>query len=131
MLSEGRTERGWIGIMSTRSVERRAERGWNVDLMTKRSKEGKREFRCLCSAWLLYSPIPLYYCNHDSNAQSPFYILLSSKTYYFRFFLYNSPPQSSLNLFAACSGVISLCGSAINSYPTRNFLTVALLNNGG
>lgn len=49
---------------------------------------------------------------------------------YCKDFLYNSPPQS-LKRAAACSGVMSLCGSAINSYPTKNFLTVALLNKGG
>jgi len=47
-----------------------------------------------------------------------------------RFFLYNSPPQLR-NLAAACSGVISRCGSAISSYPTRNFRTVALRRRGG
>lgn len=44
--------------------------------------------------------------------------------------LYNFPPQS-LNRAAACSGVISRCGSAINSYPTKNFRTVALRRRGG
>jgi hypothetical protein len=52
------------------------------------------------------------------------------KEIYDKSFLYNSPPQS-LSFAAACSGVISRCGSAINSYPTRNFLTVALLRSGG
>lgn len=45
-------------------------------------------------------------------------------------FRYNSLAHP-LNLPAACSGVISLCGSASNSYPTKNFLTVALRSSGG
>ena len=45
-------------------------------------------------------------------------------------FRYSSPPQSR-NRLAACSGVISRCGSAIISYPTKNFRTVALRSNGG
>nr|POE87991.1 hypothetical protein CFP56_11220 [Quercus suber] len=44
--------------------------------------------------------------------------------------LYNSPPQSRSRL-AACSGVMSRCGSAIISYPTKNLRTVALRSRGG
>lgn len=65
------------------------------------------------------------------------------------FLLYSSPPQFR-NLAAACSGVMSRCGSPIISYlqsqhiyhkrfqqtvkgthPTKNFRTVALRSNGG
>lgn len=51
-------------------------------------------------------------------------------TIQFNFCRYNGPPQSR-SLFAACSGVMSRCGSAIISYPTRNFRTVALRSKGG
>jgi hypothetical protein len=47
-----------------------------------------------------------------------------------RFLRYSSPPQSR-NRAAACSGVMSLCGSASISYPTKNFLTEADRKSGG
>lgn len=52
------------------------------------------------------------------------------RAYYASFFLYSSPPRS-LSLAAACSGVMSLCGSASISYPTRNLRTVADRKRGG
>ena len=83
-----------------------------------------------------------FWCGSESTIASSLSIIYDSSL------LYSSPPQSR-SLAAACSGVISRCGSASSSnlddssalrhaqssntitYPTRNFLTVALLSNGG
>ena len=43
---------------------------------------------------------------------------------------YSSPPQS-LSRTAACSAVMSRCGSASSSNPTRNLRTVADRRRGG
>ena len=66
-------------------------------------------------------------CSHLSPLNHNFPLPPSSQLNRLR---YNSPPQS-LNRFAACSGVMSRCGSAIISYPTRNLRTVAERSSGG
>ena len=103
-----------------------SDEGWGVWFLVMFSRE-YREYTCFQANQRPSRAIPSRYNNSNSYIQAPH---IPIKPPYPSLLRYNSPPHS-LNLFAACSGVISRCGSAINSYPTKNFLTVALLSSGG